>query len=73
MQSLPGCAECAYKLYCGADPIENHTTQGDIVGHRPTSDFCTRNMGIITHLLRLYHGGDPFIVPRFDKNNASAA
>lgn len=61
VQSLPGCAECAYKLYCGADPIENHTTQGDIVGHRPTSDFCTRNMGIITHLLRLYHGGDPFI------------
>jgi hypothetical protein len=58
--ALPGCGDCAYQPYCGADPIENHATQGDIVGHRPTSDFCTRNMGIITHLLRLYHGADPF-------------
>jgi uncharacterized protein len=58
--ALPGCADCAYQPYCGADPIENHATQGDVVGHRPTSDFCSRNMGIITHLLRLYHGPDRF-------------
>jgi uncharacterized protein len=61
VDSLPGCSDCAFRSYCGADPIENHTTQGDIIGHRPTSDFCTRNMGIITHLLQLYHSGDPFI------------
>jgi His-Xaa-Ser system radical SAM maturase HxsB len=58
--ALPGCADCAYQPYCGADPVENHATQGDLVGHRPTSDFCTRNMGIISHLLRLYHGSDPY-------------
>ena len=56
--ALPGCSDCAYLPFCGADPVENHATQGDIVGHRPTSDFCSRNMGIITHLLRLYHGSD---------------
>jgi hypothetical protein len=65
VDSLPGCADCAYKLYCGGDPVEHYATQGDPIGHRPTSDFCTRNMGVITHLLRLYHDGDPFIQELF--------
>jgi uncharacterized protein len=61
VETLPGCAECAFQSYCGCDPIENHATQGSLVGHRPTSNFCHRNMEIIKHLLRLYHGDDPFI------------
>jgi His-Xaa-Ser system radical SAM maturase HxsB len=61
VESLPGCSSCALQSFCGADPIESHATQGDIVGHRPTSRFCGRNMEIIKHLLRLYHGGDDFI------------
>lgn len=61
VESLPGCADCPFQLYCGADPVENHATQGDIFGHRPTSNFCGRNMAIIKHLLRLYHSDDPFI------------
>jgi uncharacterized protein len=60
VESLPGCADCAFQTYCGADPIENHATQGDIFGHRPTSNFCARNMSIIKHLIRLYYGPDPF-------------
>jgi len=52
-QSLPGCSDCALQPYCGSDPIFNHATQGDIVGHRPTSDFCRRNMQIIKHLFGL--------------------
>lgn len=58
--ALPGCADCAFQPYCGSDPVENHATQGDVVGHRPTSEFCSRNMGIIKHLLRLLHGSDAF-------------
>jgi His-Xaa-Ser system radical SAM maturase HxsB len=61
VESLPGCSECAFQMYCGADPIENYVTQGDIVGHRPTSTFCGRNMSIIKHLLALYHGEDEFV------------
>jgi len=61
VESLPGCSECAFQTFCGADPVENHATQGDVFGHRPTSRFCARNMEIIKHLLRLYHGGDPFV------------
>lgn len=52
-ESLPGCSECAFQSYCGADPVLNHSTQGSIYGHRPTSVFCQKNMAIIRHLFEL--------------------
>jgi His-Xaa-Ser system radical SAM maturase HxsB len=52
-ESLPGCSECAFQSYCGADPVFNYATQGDISGYRPTSAFCQKNMGIIRHLFEL--------------------
>jgi hypothetical protein len=39
--------------FCGSDPVFHHRTQGDMVGHRPTSAFCRRNMEIMRHLIRL--------------------
>lgn len=61
VESLPGCTDCAFQAYCGCDPIENYTTQGNIFGHRPTSSFHKRNLEVIKHLLRLYHGEDAFV------------
>ncbi len=58
VESLPGCAECAFQTYCGADPVFHYATQGDPVGHRPTSDFCRRNMGIIRYLFSLLASED---------------
>jgi radical SAM protein with 4Fe4S-binding SPASM domain len=26
-ESLPGCSDCAFQPYCGADPVHNHATQ----------------------------------------------
>jgi His-Xaa-Ser system radical SAM maturase HxsB len=52
-ENIPGCSECAFQIYCGGDPIHNHATQGDLVGYRPTSSFCQKNMGIIKHLIEL--------------------
>lgn len=52
-ESLPGCSECAFQMYCGTDPVLNHQTQGDIYGHRPTSVFCQKNMEIIRYLIEL--------------------
>jgi His-Xaa-Ser system radical SAM maturase HxsB len=52
-QSLTGCSDCALQSYCGADPVFHHATQGDIVGHRPSSRFCHRNMEIMKHLFNL--------------------
>jgi His-Xaa-Ser system radical SAM maturase HxsB len=58
-QSLPGCSECAFQSYCGSDPVYHHATQGDAVGHRPTSGFCKRNMAVIEHLFDLLRTADP--------------
>ncbi|MGN6195346.1 MAG: His-Xaa-Ser system radical SAM maturase HxsB [Ginsengibacter sp.] len=52
-ESSPGCSECAFQSYCGADPVFNHTTQGDMFGYRPTSSFCQKNMEIIRYLFEL--------------------
>lgn len=52
-ESLPGCSECAFQSYCGADPVFNWATQRDIYGYRPTNLFCQKNMHIITFLFEL--------------------
>src|SRR6202521_6092835 len=53
LEGLPGCCDCALLPYCGSDPVFHHRTQGDVIGHRPTSAFCRRNMEIMRHLIRL--------------------
>jgi His-Xaa-Ser system radical SAM maturase HxsB len=58
--TMPGCSECAFMPFCGADPVFHWATQGDMIGHRPTSAFCRRNMATIRHLLDLLRTGDDF-------------
>ncbi len=58
--SVPMCADCAFEPYCGADPVFHHATQGDYVGRKPSSEFCTRNMAIFRHLISLMRS-DPEI------------
>lgn len=50
---LPGCRDCAFVPYCGADPVFHVATQNDPVGHRPTSEFCHRHTGLF-HILFEY-------------------
>ncbi len=57
-EALPGCSDCVYQSYCGSEPVRNFSTQGDIVGHRPTSSFCQRNRGIIKTILDTYLEAD---------------
>lgn len=52
-EGLPGCCDCAFQPFCGSDPIGNHATQGDPIGHRPTSAFCRKNIAIFRHLIAL--------------------
>lgn len=52
-EGLPGCSDCAFQPYCGSDPAFHHATQGDFIGHRPSSHFCRRNMEVMRHLIRL--------------------
>jgi radical SAM protein with 4Fe4S-binding SPASM domain len=64
-ESLPGCSDCAYQTYCGADPVFHHATQGDMIGHRPSSEFCRKNMAIINELLRYVDSGDQDVIRIF--------
>jgi len=52
-QSVPMCVDCAFEPFCGAEPVFHHATQGDSVGHKPSSTFCHRNMAIFRHLITL--------------------
>src|SRR6185369_11491713 len=59
-ETLPGCSECAFMPFCGADPVFNWATQGDLAGHRPTNAFCRKNMAVIRHLFDALRCGDDF-------------
>lgn len=52
-EGTPLCCDCAYQPWCGTDPVFHHATQGDAVGHRPTSEFCQKNMAIFQLLVDL--------------------
>jgi uncharacterized protein len=53
VEGIPGCSDCAFSPYCGTDPVYNYATQRDVIGHRPTSSFCRRNMEILRHLFSI--------------------
>lgn len=52
IECMPSCFSCLYQPYCGADPIRNYLETKDIIGHRPTSDFCKKHMGIFNILFK---------------------
>ena len=52
-ESLPGCSDCAFQMYCGIDPIRNYATQNDVIGNRPSSDHCYIHKEIIKHLFEI--------------------
>jgi len=64
-ETLPGCADCAFVPYCGADPVFHVATQGDPIGHRPTSLFCERHMGLFHILFELLETQDPDVMRVF--------
>lgn len=56
-EALPTCADCAYVPLCGADPIDHYARQGDPIGHRSTSDFCAKQIGMFDLLLQRWQDG----------------
>ena len=51
LQTTPSCSNCVYNMYCGSDPVRNYVESGNIVGYKPDSDFCKKNMLLIEYLL----------------------
>ena len=64
-ERLPGCSDCAFVPYCGADPVFHVATQNDPVGHRPTSEFCQRQIGLFQLFFELLAGRDPDVLRVF--------
>jgi len=64
-ESLTGCTDCAYLPYCGSDPLFNYVTQKDHYGHRPTSDFCYKQMAIYDYLFDYINGKDEKVLSIF--------
>ena len=64
-EGLAGCSDCALRIFCGADPVRNHTTQNDWYGHRPSSLFCKKNKAIIEYLLSLIIERHDEVMPIF--------
>ena len=63
-EGVPGCCDCAFQPWCGTDPVYHHATQGDAVGHRPTSGFCARNMGVFKIIVDMMES-DPYVKKLF--------
>jgi len=59
VECLPQCSDCAFNLWCGADPVRNYATQGRVVVHKPSDDYCRKNMEIIRYLFdKALNGGE---------------
>lgn len=52
-ETVPMCVDCGFQPYCGSDPVYHYATQGDVVGFKPSSDFCRKNMAVMRHLIHL--------------------
>ena len=64
-ERLPVCSDCAFVPYCGADPVFHVATQGDPIGHRPTSEFCQRHTGLFHILFEFLAARDPDVLRVF--------
>lgn len=64
-ETLAGCSDCALRNYCGADPVRNYSTQGDMYGFRPTSMLCRKNKAIIEYLISLLIERKEEVLPIF--------
>lgn len=66
-ETLAGCSDCAFKVYCGADPVRNYSTQRDMYGYRPSSLQCKKNKAIIEYIISLLINRQDEVLPIFKR------
>lgn len=52
LETQPMCSQCAYKPWCGTEPVFHYEMQRSIAGQIPTSPWCQLHMGIFDILLK---------------------
>jgi His-Xaa-Ser system radical SAM maturase HxsB len=53
LDSVPMCEQCAYKPFCGSDPVYHHALHNDDIGHKMDSGHCKKMTGVLDHLFEL--------------------
>ena len=66
-ECLAGCSDCPVRPYCGADPVRNYSTQGDMYGMRYSSALCKKNRAIIEYLISLIVEREDEVMPIFKR------
>lgn len=66
-ECIAGCSDCAFQSICGADPVRNYTTQGDMYGFRPDSTFCKKHKAIFEHIFTLLAERKEEVMPIFQR------
>lgn len=62
IESLPGCAWCAYSPYCGTDPVRNFFELGRRISIKPKDHQCQKNKAVFDFLMELLRSDDSFVV-----------
>lgn len=57
-ETMPGCADCVFVPYCGADPASALAQHGEPFGHRAFSEHCKRHTAMFQLLFRRLSEGD---------------
>ena len=65
VEAMPGCSNCAFNIYCGADPIRYYVESRDIVGKRYNSGFCKKNKAIINEIIKYLLENNPNVMRVF--------
>lgn len=52
IETLPGCAWCAYQPYCGSDPVRNFSQFGNLISFKPIDSLCYINQKVFDHLFQ---------------------
>lgn len=58
IESLPGCAWCAFQPYCGTDPVRNHIQFGSYESGGSKSMACKKNKAIFNLLFDYLEAGN---------------
>lgn len=58
IETLPGCAWCAYQPYCGSDPVRNFSQLADFISFKPNDSFCHINKRVFDYLFTMLSSED---------------
>lgn len=67
LDSIPGCATCAYKPWCGTCPVYNYGEQGNIFPQNSTNQRCRIYMGVQDRLMRHFVENDAATIEIFNR------